>query len=100
MTPQGRFGLIDDPENLDIAPFKPKSISIHWEFMYTRSLFETGDMNRQSEILNQVAGLIDEGKIRSTATETLGTINASNLMKAHAVLESGKAKGKLVLEGF
>lgn len=100
MTPQGRFGLIDDPESFDIAPFKPKSISIHWEFMYTRSLFETGDMNRQSEILNQVAGLIDEGKIRSTATETLGTINASNLMKAHAVLESGKAKGKLVLEGF
>ncbi|KIC46393.1 Zn-dependent oxidoreductase [Ruegeria sp. ANG-S4] len=100
MTPQGRFGLIDDPESFDIAPFKPKSISIHWEFMYTRSLFETGDMNHQSEILNQVAGLIDEGKIRSTATETLGTINASNLMKAHAVLESGKAKGKLVLEGF
>ncbi|AXT28620.1 zinc-binding alcohol dehydrogenase family protein [Ruegeria sp. AD91A] len=100
MTPQGRFGLIDDPETFDIAPFKPKSISLHWEFMYTRSLFGTGDMNRQSEILNQVAGLIDDGKIRSTATDTLGTINAANLMKAHAILESGKAKGKLVLEGF
>lgn len=100
MTPQGRFGLIDDPETFDIAPFKPKSISVHWEFMYTRSLFGTEDMNRQSEILNQVAGLIDDGKIRSTATETLGRINATNLMKAHAILESGKAKGKLVLEGF
>ncbi len=100
ITPQGRFGLIDDPETFDIAPFKPKSISLHWEFMYTRSLFGTGDMKRQSEILNQVAELIDDGKIRSTATDTLGTINAANLMKAHAILESGKAKGKLVLEGF
>ncbi len=54
-------------------------------------------MNRQSEILNQVAALIDDGKIRSKATDTLGTINASNLMKAHAILETGKAKGKLVL---
>ncbi|WP_298936364.1 zinc-binding alcohol dehydrogenase family protein [uncultured Ruegeria sp.] len=100
MTPQGRFGLIDDPETFDIAPFKPKSISIHWEFMYTRSLFATGDMRRQSDILNHVASMIDEGKIRSTATETLGTICAANLIKAHAILESGKAKGKLVLEGF
>ena len=100
MTPQGRFGLIDDPETFDIMPFKPKSISVHWEFMYTRSLFATSDMNRQSDILNHVASLIDEGKIRSTATETLGTICAANLIKAHAILESGKAKGKLVLEGF
>ncbi|WP_170607526.1 zinc-binding alcohol dehydrogenase family protein [Ruegeria arenilitoris] len=100
MTPQGRFGLIDDPASFDIMPFKSKSISIHWEFMYTRSLFGTGDMNRQSDILNQVAGLIDAGKVRSTATETLGKINAANLMGAHAILESGKARGKLVLEGF
>ncbi|WP_170405686.1 zinc-binding alcohol dehydrogenase family protein [Ruegeria arenilitoris] len=100
MTPQGRFGLIDDPEVFDIMPFKPKSISVHWEFMYTRSLFATGDMHRQSKILNNVASLIDEGKIRSTATETLGTICAANLIKAHTILESGKAKGKFVLEGF
>ncbi|WP_299986089.1 zinc-binding alcohol dehydrogenase family protein [uncultured Ruegeria sp.] len=100
MTPQGRFGLIDDPETFDIMPFKPKSISVHWEFMYTRSLFATGDMHRQSDILNHVASLIDEREIRSTATETLGSICAANLIKAHAILESGKAKGKLVLEGF
>lgn len=100
MTPQGRFGLIDDPDAFDIMPFKQKSLSVHWEFMYTRSLFGTGDMNRQSAILNQVSGLIDAGKIKSTATETLGTINAANLMKAHAIVESGQAKGKLVLEGF
>lgn len=100
MSAQGRFGLIDDPETFDIMPFKQKSISVHWEFMYTRSLFQTFDMSRQSEILKEVAGLIDTQKIRSTATETLGLINAENLINAHRILESGKAKGKLVLEGF
>ena len=100
MTPQGRFGLIDDPESFDIMPFKQKSISIHWEFMFTRPVFATADIARQGDILNEVAGLIDAGKIKSTAAESFGAINAANLMKAHALLESGKAKGKIVLEGF
>ena len=100
IAPQGRFGLIDDPAEFPIAPFKRKSISLHWEFMYTRSLFGTADIARQADILNEVAGLIDAGKIRSTATETLGAINVANLRAAHALLESHKAKGKLVLEGF
>lgn len=100
MTPQGRYGLIDDPETFNIMPFKPKAISIHWEFMFTRSMFETGDIQRQGEILNEVAGLIDAGKVKSTVAETFGTINAENLTKAHMLLESGKSKGKIVLEGF
>lgn len=100
IAPQGRFGLIDDPENFDIMPFKQKSVSIHWELMYTRSLFETDDIARQSDILNDVARLIDSGKVSSTATETFGTITAANVTRAHALLESGKAKGKIVLEGF
>ena len=100
IAPQGRFGLIDDPDAFDIKPFKAKSASIHWEFMYTRSLFQTADMGRQSQILNEVAALLDEGRIKSTATETLGVVNATNLKRAHAFLETGTAKGKLVLEGF
>ena len=100
MTPQGRYGLIDDPETFDIMPFKPKAISIHWEFMFTRPMFETLDMARQGHILTEVAGMIDEGKIKSTVAEHFGVINANNLMKAHALLESGKSKGKIVLEGF
>jgi NADPH:quinone reductase-like Zn-dependent oxidoreductase len=68
--------------------------------MYTRSLFKTNDMIRQHYILNQVAELLDAGKIRSTATETLGTISATNLIIAHKILESNMARGKLVLEGF
>ncbi|MEM9582182.1 MAG: zinc-binding alcohol dehydrogenase family protein [Pseudomonadota bacterium] len=100
MTPQGRYGLIDDPETFDIMPFKSKAISVHWEFMFTRPMFETADMHRQGDILNEVSALIDAGKIKSTVTESFGTINAANLIKAHALLESGKSKGKIVLEGF
>ena len=100
IAPQGRFGLIDDPAVMDVMPFKTKAVSTHWELMFTRPLFGTADIGRQGEILNEVAGLLDAGKIRSTATETLGTINAANLKCAHAILESGKARGKLVLEGF
>ncbi|MDV7145848.1 zinc-binding alcohol dehydrogenase family protein [Tropicimonas sp. TH_r6] len=100
IAPQGRFGLIDDPEDFNIMPFKQKSASVHWEFMYTRSLFGTEDSARQRDILNEVAGLIDAGKIKSTATEAFGTINAENLIRAHGLLETGKAKGKITLEGF
>ncbi len=100
IAPQGRFGLIDDPASLDVLPFKVKAVSIHWELMFTRSLFNTADIARQGEILNEVAALLDMGRIKSTATDTLGVINAANIKRAHTILESGKAKGKLVLEGF
>jgi zinc-binding alcohol dehydrogenase family protein len=100
MTPQGRFGLIDDPMNLDIKAFKRKSISVHWEFMFTRSMFQTEDMARQAKILDRVADLIDAGVLVTTLTENLGAINASNLRKAHEKIESGMARGKIVLEGF
>ncbi|QDG75870.1 zinc-binding alcohol dehydrogenase family protein [Labrenzia sp. PHM005] len=100
MAPQGRFGLIDDPQSFDIMPFKHKSISVHWEFMYSRSLFATADIIRQSDILTEVSKLADAGKIKTTATESLGNISATNLKSAHEFLETGKAKGKLVLEGF
>ena len=100
IAPQGRFGLIDDPETLDVMPFKTKAVSTHWELMFTRSLFQTADMARQGAILNEVAELLDAGRIRSTATETLGTICAENLRRAHLTLASGKARGKMVLEGF
>ncbi|GAB5463306.1 zinc-binding alcohol dehydrogenase family protein [Hoeflea alexandrii] len=100
IAPQGRFGLIDDPKGFDIMPFKGKAVSIHWELMFTRSLFTTEDIARQGKILDTVAGFIDAGKIRSTATESFGVINAVNLKRAHALIESGKAKGKITLEGF
>jgi zinc-binding alcohol dehydrogenase family protein len=100
IAPQGRFGLIDDPAVLDVNPFKRKSVSVHWEFMFTRSMFQTADIEEQGKLLAEVAALVDGGKIRTTLTQVMRPINAQNLKAAHAVLESGKARGKLVLEGF
>ena len=100
LAPQGKLALIDDPKALDITKLKRKSLSLHWEFMYTRSLFQTQDMIEQHHLLNRVAELIDAGTLRTTVGEHFGAINASNLRRAHALLESGKAKGKIVLEGF
>ncbi|MDF1631460.1 MULTISPECIES: zinc-binding alcohol dehydrogenase family protein [Rhizobiaceae] len=100
IAPQGRFGLIDDPESLDVLGFKRKAVSTHWELMFTRSIFETADMAEQGKLLNEVSRLIDAGSIRTTVTEVLSPINAANLRKAHAAIESGRTKGKVVLEGF
>ncbi len=100
IAPQGRLGLIDDPDAIDVRLFKRKSVSIHWEFMYTRSMFETADIEAQGKLLDEVARLVDAGRLRTTLTEVLRPIDAANLRKAHALLESGRARGKIVLEGF
>ena len=100
IAPQGRFGLIDDPGVLDAMPFKTKAVSLHWELMFTRSLFGTPDMAEQGRLLNEVAALVDEGRIRSTATEVAVKIDAATLRAVHARIESGSARGKIVLEGF
>ena len=99
-APQGRFAVIDDPAVFDINPFKRKSVSIHWEFMFTRSMHQTADMEEQGKLLNEVATLVDAGKIKTTVGNHFGHINADNLKRAHMLLESGRAKGKIVLEGF
>ncbi len=100
IAPQGHFGLIDDPATLAVSLLKRKSVALHWEFMYTRSLFQTDDMIAQHNLLNDVAALIDDGVIKSTLGEEYGAINAANLRRAHAMLESGRAKGKIVLAGW
>jgi NADPH2:quinone reductase len=100
MAPQGRYGLIDDPPEFNVAAFKGKSISVHWESMFTRSSFQTPDMIGQHNLLNDVAELVDNGVVKSTLGENFGTINAANLKRAHALLESGKSRGKIVLEGW
>lgn len=101
LAPQGKFGLIDDPAApLDVSKLKRKSLSLHWELMFTRSLFETPDMIKQHELLNEVAKLVDAGTIKTTLSQALDGINAGNLRKAHVLIESGQARGKIVLEGF
>mgnify|MGYP003335448880 FL=1 len=100
LAPQGRFALIDDPATLDALALKRKSISLHWEFMFTRSMFETPDMIRQHELLTRVAQLVDVGVLKTTLGQHYGRIDAGNLRRAHALIESGRARGKVVLEGF
>lgn len=100
IAPQGQFCLIDDPGPIDVTALKRKSVSLHWEFMFTRSMFHTNDMIAQHELLNRVAVLIDEGAIRTTLGQHLGAINAPNLRRAHAQIESHRTRGKIVLEGF
>lgn len=100
IAPQGRFALIDDPPQLDIRAFKQKSVSLHWEFMFTRPMFDTPDQSAQGELLTEVSRLVDEGVLRTTMAESFGDISAENLRRAHTLLESGKAKGKITLTGF
>lgn len=100
IKPQGKLALIDDPASFDILKLKRKSISLHWEFMYTRSMFQTDDMIAQHQLLNELAKLVDNGTIKTTLGQHLGKINIENLSHAHAILESHQARGKLVLEGF
>ena len=100
IAPQGKFALIDDPKPFDFAKLKGKSASLHWEAMFTRSTFQTPDMDAQHKLLNEVAAMVDAGTIRTTVAENVGRINASNLKRAHAMVESGRMRGKVVLEGF
>lgn len=100
IAPQGRVALIDDPAGLDVMVLKRKSVSLHWEFMFTRPVFGTADIAAQHALLSEVSRLVDAGTVRTTLAETFGTINAANLTRAHALLESGRAKGKIVLAGF
>lgn len=100
ITPQGRIALIDDPEVLDVNPLKGKSLSLHWEFMFTRPMFQTADMARQGEILQEVGKLIDAGKIRTTLTTEIQGINAENLRRAHELVERGDMVGKVVVSGW
>lgn len=100
LAPQGKLAVIDDPQTLDAMPLKWKSISLHWELMFTRSYYETSDMIQQHNALERISALVDQGVLQSTLGEHFGHIDAANLRRAHALQESGKARGKIVLEGF
>ncbi|MGC6465755.1 MAG: zinc-binding alcohol dehydrogenase family protein [Akkermansiaceae bacterium] len=102
IAPQGSIVLITGHQDqLDLAgTFKMKSVRICWEFMFTRSMFQTEDMILQHEILTRVAGLIDEGKLKATASSNLSPINAENILEGHRRLESGSSIGKLTISGW
>ncbi|WP_424628486.1 zinc-binding alcohol dehydrogenase family protein [Bradyrhizobium sp. SYSU BS000235] len=100
IAPHGRLALIDDPHVFDIVSLKRKCVSVHWELMFTHTLYQTPDMITQHRLLNEVAALVDAGLLRTTLTEDSGTINALNLKRVHAAIERGRSIGKTVLSGF
>ena len=98
IRPQGRIVFIDDPvDSLDITIFKFKSVSLSWEFMYTRSMFGTEDMAEQGKLLATVAKLLDEGTLVSTRQKTLTGLTPENIQAMHIKQESGTMMGKQVL---
>ena len=99
LAPEGRVALING-EAADLFVFRQKSVSIHFELMFTRPLFQTADIEAQHSLLNEVAELVDSGRIRSTMKENYGRIDAANLMQAMRFLKTGGAIGKIVLTGF
>ena len=100
LAPQGRFGLIDDPPPLDLRLMKMKSISVHWEAMFTRPMFATPDMARQHDILTHVADLVDSGRLPAVPTRSFGPLAAASLEAAHAAVAEGHTIGKVVLTGL
>jgi len=100
IAPFGRLCVIDETGPIDVRLLKARSASLHWEGMFTRSGFNLPDMGAQGALLNQVADLVDAGRIRSTHSQTAGHINAADLRAAHAAVETGRTVGKIVLAGF
>ncbi|ANC08819.1 MULTISPECIES: zinc-binding alcohol dehydrogenase family protein [Bacillus cereus group] len=101
IKPQGKIcSIVENEHPLEMSILKSKSATLVWEFMFTKAMYETGDMITQHELLNKVSELLDEGILKTTLNETLTPINAENLKKAHALLESGHTIGKIVLEKF
>jgi len=101
IRPQGKIVcIVENKAPLEMNLLKSKSAGFVWEFMFTRSMFQTQDMAAQGELLDEAAVLDDAKKLRTTLAETLSPINAANLREAHARLESGKTIGKIVLAGW
>ncbi|NQX17021.1 zinc-binding alcohol dehydrogenase family protein [Rathayibacter sp. VKM Ac-2857] len=100
IAPQGAIAVIDGPPTLDIVPLKRKSVSVHWELMFTRPMFATPDLSAQHDLLEEVSALLDEGVLRTTLARTLSPLNAGTLAEAHRLVEAGGHPGKVVVSGW
>ncbi|MFN3228072.1 zinc-binding alcohol dehydrogenase family protein [Rhodobacteraceae bacterium CCMM004] len=101
IRPQGGIVSIDDTHHpMPMDGMKMKAASFHWELMFARSMHQTPDMIEQHNLLSYVADEIDAGRIKTTVSEVMSPINAANMREAHRLVETGQAKGKIVVEGF
>jgi zinc-binding alcohol dehydrogenase family protein len=97
VKPFGHITAIDEPPGLDLLELKQKSITWHWELMFTRSMFETPDMIEQQRLLARTAALVDDGTLRTTVTKTIEGFTAEGLREAHRDVETGRMTGKVVV---
>jgi zinc-binding alcohol dehydrogenase family protein len=98
IAPQGHIcTIVENEQPLAMDQLKLKSAALHFELMYTRSMFNTPDMARQGEILNEVAELLDAGKLQTTLNETLQGLSVETLQAAHARVLEGHMRGKVVM---
>ncbi|ASJ74003.1 zinc-binding alcohol dehydrogenase family protein [Granulosicoccus antarcticus] len=100
IKPRGHIAMTDDPQDLNINAIKLKALTLTWEFMFARSIFQTEDMDVQHTLLNRVSELLDNNSLITTANHHGGEMNVKNLLAAHEFQESGRAIGKSVLDGF
>jgi NADPH:quinone reductase-like Zn-dependent oxidoreductase len=100
VAPDGAIGILERGAPLSISALREKSVSIHTEYVFARGLQKSKNMTAQHRTLEAIAHLIDNGTLRTTMTENFGWINAENLKRAHAAIEAGSVRGKIVLEGF
>ena len=101
IRPQGRIvSIVENAAPLNLDVLQSKSATFVWEFMFTRSMFATDDIAEQHKLLDEVAVLIDAGKLRDTLQTHLTPINAANLRAAHAQLEAGRTISKIALAGW
>ncbi|MFJ3498484.1 zinc-binding alcohol dehydrogenase family protein [Streptomyces sp. NPDC086091] len=97
LRPFGHITATDEPEGLELLPLKSKSIGWHWEFMFTRSMYATDDQIEQKRLLEKTAALVDEGRVRTTATTVIDDFSAAGLREAHRLVETGRVVGKVVV---
>ena len=99
IAPQGHIcSIVENEHPLNQDKLKSKSAALHWEFMYTRSMYQTADMARQGEILNEVAKLVDNGVVESSLSETLHGLSVESITEAHRKVLDGHMRGKVVVE--
>ncbi|MCW2096456.1 UNVERIFIED_ORG: zinc-binding alcohol dehydrogenase family protein [Enterobacter sp. BIGb0239] len=99
IAPQGHIcTIVENDHPLDQSKLKSKSAALHWEFMYTRSMYQTADMARQGEILNEVAKLVENGVVESSLSETLQGLSVESISEAHRKVLDGHMRGKVVVQ--
>lgn len=117
LEPYGEIAcIVPFASPVDINALMRKSLSLHWEFMFSKALFPTSrrrarvaqgghepagrSLMAPGGILNHVASLVDEGRLRSTETLCLGRVSASGVLQAMRQLASGHTIGKITFSGF